>query len=352
MDPQEDALLAGATPGGAGWGREAEASWGRLGAGDAVRTVESEPGDYLRFYAGVAQALATGAPPPVTAAEGVAMMDVLEAARVSAGERRVVELHRPRRPPGGGMSISLERVALRAMVDNGFQPEPTPAVGRELAALPRDRRARDDVRDLRRLRWSSIDNVTSKDLDQIEVAEATADGGIRLRIGIADVDALVPKGSAIDAHAGENTTSVYTGVSVFPMLPDALSTDRTSLVEGGERLVVVTELEIGPRRHRARATTIYRALAVNHAKLDYESVGAWLEGRGPEPDKVAADDALEAQLWLQDRAAGLLKRHRASSAGALDLDTVAGDAGGQGRRRRVAAGQSQEPRPRPRSRTS
>jgi predicted dehydrogenase len=92
MDPQEDALLAGATPGGAGWGREAEANWGRLGAADAIRPVESEPGDYPRFYAGVAQALATGGPPPVTAAEGVAMMDALDAARVSARERRVVEL--------------------------------------------------------------------------------------------------------------------------------------------------------------------------------------------------------------------------------------------------------------------
>ena len=147
------------------------------------------------------------------------------------------------------MSISLERVALRAMVDNGFQPEPHGAARRELSALPDT--PRDGVRDLRRLRWSSIDNVTSKDLDQIEVAEAMADGGIRLRIGIADVDALVPKGSAIDAHAAANTTSVYTGISVFPMLPDALSTDRTSLVEDGERLVVVTELEIGQRRRGA-----------------------------------------------------------------------------------------------------
>jgi ribonuclease R len=217
------------------------------------------------------------------------------------------------------MSISLERVALRAMVDNGFQPEPTSAARREVAALPDT--PRDGVRDLRRLRWSSIDNITSKDLDQIEVAEAMADGGIRLRIGIADVDALVPKGSAIDAHAAENSTSVYTGVSVFPMLPDALSTDLTSLVEGGERLVVVTELEIG-KDGSVRRHDIYRALAVNHAKLDYESVGAWLEGRGPEPDKIATDDGLEAQLWLQDRAAGLLKRLR-EEAGVLDLDTVA-----------------------------
>jgi ribonuclease R len=228
------------------------------------------------------------------------------------------------------MSISLERVALRAMVDNGFHPEPPGAVGREVAALPpagvdprSDRGEPSDagVRDLRGLLWSSIDNVTSKDLDQIEVAESIADGGIRLRIGIADVDALVPKGSAIDAHAAENATSVYTGVSVFPMLPDALSTDRTSLVEAGERLVVVIELDIAAdgavRRH-----DVYRARAVNRAKLDYESIGAWLEGRGPEPDAVAADDGLEAQIWLQDRAAGLLKRTR-ERAGALDLDTVA-----------------------------
>jgi scyllo-inositol 2-dehydrogenase (NADP+) len=102
MDPQEDALLAGATPGGAGWGREAETNWGRLGAGDAIRAVESEAGDYPRFYAGVAHALATGSPPPVTAAEGVAMMDVLDAARRSACERRVVAVHVTAGTPGAG----------------------------------------------------------------------------------------------------------------------------------------------------------------------------------------------------------------------------------------------------------
>ena len=217
------------------------------------------------------------------------------------------------------MSFPLDRVARRAMVENGFQPEPLPAVARELAALPAP--PRDGVRDLRRLGWSSIDNATSKDLDQIEVAEAAGDGGIRLRIGIADVDAFVPQGSAIDAHARDNTTSIYTGVSVFPMLPDALSTDRTSLVEGAERLVVVADFEIAPDG-TVRSHGVYRALAINHAKLDYEAVGAWLEGHGREPDKVAADDALESQLWLQDRAASLLKRQR-ERAGALDLDTVA-----------------------------
>jgi exoribonuclease-2 len=217
------------------------------------------------------------------------------------------------------VSISIQRVALRAMVENGFQPEPPPAVARELAAEREP--SRDGVRDLRHLLWSSIDNPTSKDLDQIEVAEAIDGGGVRLRVAIADVDALVLKGSAVDAHARENATSVYTGVSVFPMLPDALSTDRTSLVEGADRLVVVIELDVARDGTVARAD-IYRGLACNHAKLDYETVGGWLEGRGPAPATVAADDALEAQLWLQDRAAGLLKRTR-QRAGALDLDTVA-----------------------------
>jgi VacB/RNase II family 3'-5' exoribonuclease len=217
------------------------------------------------------------------------------------------------------VSTPLERVARQALLDNGFDPEPGPAAAAELATLHAD--ADRGVRDLRGLHWSSIDNVTSRDLDQIEVAEPAAGGGILLRIGIADVDAYVAKGSAIDAHARTNATSVYTGVSVFPMLPEALSTDRTSLVEGEERLVLAIELEVGAdgqvRRH-----DVYRARAINRAKLDYESVGAWLEGRGPEPAKVAADADLEAQIWLQDRAAGLLKRTREQS-GALDLDTVA-----------------------------
>ena len=325
MDPQEDALLAGAAPGGAGWGREAETSWGRLGAGDAIRTVESEPGDYPRFYAGVAHALATGAPPPVTAAEAVAMMDVLEAARVSARERRVVARARHgrcrSRPIRGG---SHEHPAgTRGAAGDGRQRLPARADPARPAVSWRPCPTRRATASAICAGCGGARSTTSRRRISIRSRwpRRCADGGIRLRIGIADVDALVPKGSAIDAHAAENSTSVYTGVSVFPMLPDALSTDRTSLVEGGERLVVVTELEIGKdgavRRHE-----IYRALAVNHAKLDYESVGAWLEGRGPEPDKIAADDALEAQLWLQDRAAGLLKRLR-EKAGVLDLDTVA-----------------------------
>ena len=215
---------------------------------------------------------------------------------------------------------SLDAVARESLLANGFQPDEGDGVAREIAGLHEASAKGEGVRDLRSLRWSSIDNASSRDLDQIEVAEESSDGAILLRIGIADVDALVPRGSATDAHAFANATSVYTGVSVYPMLPERLSTDLTSLNEGEDRLVLVIEIELAGdgavRRH-----DVYRALATNHAKLAYESVGAWLVGRGPEPDKLVPDDRLEAQIWLQDRAASLLKRVRLQ-AGALEFETV------------------------------
>ena len=215
---------------------------------------------------------------------------------------------------------SLDAVAREALLTNGFVAEAGDDVVRELAGLRDAPTKGDGVRDLRALKWSSIDNASSRDLDQIEVAEELSDGAILLRVGIADVDALVPKGSAIDAHAFANSTSVYTGVSVYPMLPEKLSTDLTSVNEGEDRVVVVIEVELAAdgtvRRH-----DVYRALATNRAKLAYESVGAWLEGRGPEPEKLVSDDALEVQLWLQDCAASLLKRVRVQ-AGALEFDTI------------------------------
>ena len=218
--------------------------------------------------------------------------------------------------------LELSNVALQSLRDNGFQPDFPPEVERELATLHQPAAANNanDIRDLRALKWSSIDNATSKDLDQIEVAEQLPDGAIVVRVGIADVDALVPKGSAIDLHAYANATSVYTGIAVYPMLPEQLSTGLTSLNEAGDRVALVVEIEIATdgtvRRH-----AVYRALVTNHAQLAYEDVGPWLEGRGPAPEKIARDDALEAQLWLQDRAASLLKRSR-EQAGALEFDTI------------------------------
>ncbi|MEP7002706.1 MAG: RNB domain-containing ribonuclease, partial [bacterium] len=175
-------------------------------------------------------------------------------------------------------------------------------------------------RDLRALLWSSIDNAESKDLDQIEYAEELPDKRARLLIGIADVDVLVGKDSALDRHAMANATSVYTGVDVFPMLPHEISTGLTSLNQDADRVVLVIELvltaEGAPDSH-----DVYRALACNKAKMAYDSVGAWLEGGGPLPPIAARTPGLEAQLRLQDRIAGQLKLLR-QQAGALEFDTI------------------------------
>ena len=220
----------------------------------------------------------------------------------------------------------LDTVARQALRDSGFAPELDAAATAELEHLkPASLSA--DVKDLRSLSWSSIDNTESRDLDQVEVAEQLPDGAIRIRLGIADVDALVPKGSALDRHAYTNATSVYTGVRVYPMLPEQLSTDLTSLNEGEERVALVIDLVIetdgSPRSHE-----VYRALIVNRAKLAYDSLGAWLEGRGPAPGAVAGSPALQEQVWLQDRAASLLKNVR-DRAGALEFDTIEATAEGK-----------------------
>jgi exoribonuclease-2 len=214
---------------------------------------------------------------------------------------------------------TLGSVARQALRDNDFAPELDDAARRELEGL-RPAPLTPEVRDLRALLWSSIDNAESRDLDQVEVAEQLPDGAIRVRLGIADVDALVPKGSALDRHAYTNATSVYTGIEVYPMLPEQLSTDLTSLGEGQERVALVIDLVL-ERDGAPRSHEVYRAMVVNHAKLAYESLGAWLEGRGPAPDAVARDPKLQEQIWLQDRAASLMKTLR-DRAGALEFETV------------------------------
>ena len=221
----------------------------------------------------------------------------------------------------------LDTVARAALVANDFRPDLDADARRELE-IGRDASANAaGVRDLRELPWSSIDNAESKDLDQVEFVEALPDGGMRLRLAIADVDVQVPQGSALDAHAAANGTSVYTGVSVYPMLPRGISEDRTSLLEGRDRLVVVVELELG-NDGAERSRDVYRALVRNHTKLTYDAVGAWLEGCGPLPPPVAATPGLEEQLWLQDRAASLLKSLR-QRAGALEFETVEAKAVGK-----------------------
>jgi VacB/RNase II family 3'-5' exoribonuclease len=175
------------------------------------------------------------------------------------------------------------------------------------------------IRDLRKLLWASIDNDSSRDLDQLSVAEALPDGSVKIFVAVADVDALVKRHSAVDDHAQTNTTSVYTAAAVFPMLPERFSTDLTSLGENEERLALVIEMTITADGALAHSD-VYRAAVQNHAKLAYNALAAWLDGAQPAPPKVAAVPGLDEQLRLQDRTAQALRKLRYQH-GALSLQT-------------------------------
>jgi exoribonuclease-2 len=218
--------------------------------------------------------------------------------------------------------VDLQAIAKEVMRQNGFEPDFPPGVEQQLTQLrahPPAIAAGADVRDLRNLLWSSIDNDTSRDLDQIEVAERLPNGDVKVLVGIADLDAFVPKNSPIDQHAAKETTTVYTGIRNFPMLPEELSTGKTSLLENQDRLSVVTEFVVNADGH-VTASNVYRAVVRNQAQLQYNSVGAWLEGTGAAPPKVAASADLQAQLRLQDEVAQRLKTRRFEN-GALNLQT-------------------------------
>ena len=209
------------------------------------------------------------------------------------------------------------------MIGAGFVPDTPPSVLDELQSLPtRSQPVASDssVRDLRSLLWSSIDDRKSRDLDQVEYAEELTNGHIRVMVGIADVDGLAPKGSAIDAHAAENGTSVYAGFKIFPMLPEQLSTDRTSLVSGADRLSIVTELIVATDG-TVKSSDVFPALLHNYAKLSYEAVGAWLDGKGSMPPEVAQVPGMDAQIRLQFEAAQHLRQMRREQ-GALELETI------------------------------
>lgn len=218
--------------------------------------------------------------------------------------------------------LDLQAVAKTVVQQHGFQPDFAPEVQQQLQQLranPPLIAAGATVRDLRSLLWSSIDNDTSRDLDQIEVAERLPNGDVKVLIGIADVDAFVPKQSAIDRHAAREATTVYTGIRNFPMLPEELSTGKTSLLEHQDCLSVVTEFVVAAGGH-VTSSNVYRALVRNQAQLQYNSIGAWLEGAAAAPPKVAASADLQAQLRLQDEVAQKLRSRRYEN-GALDLQT-------------------------------
>ena len=219
-------------------------------------------------------------------------------------------------------SINPQAIARQVMQAQGFQPDFPPETQKQLAdikAHPPQLTPSDKVRDLRNLLWSSIDNDTSKDLDQIEVAERLPNGDVKVMIGIADVDSFVEKDTPIDQHAQRETTSVYTGVSIFPMLPNELSTGASSLLENSDRPAVVTEFVVDTGGSIS-SSNVYRALARNKAQLTYNAVGAWLEGTAPAPPKVATSSELQTQLKLQDNVAQALRKLRFEH-GALNLDT-------------------------------
>ncbi len=197
------------------------------------------------------------------------------------------------------------------MLEAGFHPDFPPAVLQEINAAKQGQAPpfSPDAVDLRSLLWSSIDNDHSRDLDQIEYVEKLPGGTTRLLVGIADVDALVPKGAALDHQAASECTSVYTGVETFPMLPAELSTDLTSLVQAQERLTTVIEVHIqlsGETQYHA----IYPARVRNQAKLAYSTTGAWLEGRGPLPPAIASVSGMETQIRLQQETAIRLQLFR------------------------------------------
>ena len=217
--------------------------------------------------------------------------------------------------------LDLRNIAQRAMVERGLLPEFSDAAAKELEALTSAATTHEpSVRGLRELLWASIDNDDSRDLDQLSVSESLEGDAVKVLVAIADVDALVKRGSAIDAHAQTNTTSVYTAAQIFPMLPEKLSTDLTSLGEGADRLAIVVEMVVQADGALADSE-VYRAIVRNHAKLAYNSVAAWLDGTAPAPARVLAVAGMDEQLRIQDRVAQQLRKRRFER-GALNLETL------------------------------
>ena len=222
---------------------------------------------------------------------------------------------------GGSDRARLRAIAVSAMRERGLEPEFSAAAISEVRALDGPPEAGgDSVRDLRTLLWCSIDNDDSRDLDQLSVAAPLDGGAVRVLVAIADVDAAVPKDSPVDRHAAFNTTSVYTPAAIFPMLPERLSTDLTSLADREDRLSVVAEFVVSGAGELTDGT-LYRARVRNQSKLAYHGVGAWLAGEGPLPPSAAAVPGMDAQLRMQDQVAQVLSRVRHEH-GALEFESA------------------------------
>ncbi len=219
--------------------------------------------------------------------------------------------------------IDLQAAAKQTMLNTGFEPEFSPQVQQQLVELkahPPQVEPSPNIRDLRSLLWSSIDNDTSRDLDQAEVADRLPNEETRILVAIADVDTYAPRGSAIDEHAAKEATTVYTGVRNYPMLPEQLSTGTSSLLEAEDKLSIVVEFIVG-NQGSVHSSSVYRAIVRNKAQLTYNAVGAWLENKDGAPAKVAASNDLQLQLKLQDEVAQALKNERYRH-GALNIETI------------------------------
>ncbi len=220
----------------------------------------------------------------------------------------------------GSHRSELHAIAHRAMLERGLSPDFEPAVLSEVAGLPSAPPADAAARDLTALPWISIDNDDSRDLDQVSVAERLGDGGIKVLVGIADVDVLVRDGSATDGHARVNTTSVYTAGGTFTMLPERLSFDLTSLNEDEERLAVIIEMVIGAGGE-VTSSGITRARVRNRARLSYNAVAAWLDGKGEAPERITSVPGIADQVRMQDEAAQRIKKLRHEQ-GSLSLQSI------------------------------
>jgi exoribonuclease II len=214
----------------------------------------------------------------------------------------------------------LVRIANSAMRERGLEPEfPARALAQSTSIAGPGRESAADIQDLTALLWCSIDNDDSLDLDQLTVSEILPQGSVRMRVAVADVDALVKKDSAIDEHARTNTTSVYTSARIFPMLPERLSTNLTSLNAGEDRLTVVTEMVFAADASLV-SSTVYRAMVRNKAKLAYDAVSAWIDATGPLPPAAAGVPGMEDQLRTQDALAQQLRLRRHAQ-GSLEFQT-------------------------------
>ncbi|HEY4246457.1 MAG TPA: RNB domain-containing ribonuclease [Lacunisphaera sp.] len=214
----------------------------------------------------------------------------------------------------------LTRIAHRVMLEKGLDPDFSPGALAQLNAIHGAAAKTPATRDLTGLLWCSIDNDDSRDLDQLSVAEALPEAAVKLMVAVADVAGLVPQGSPLDAHARKNTTSVYTAGGIFPMLPEKLSTDLTSLGFGVDRLAIVIEMTYA-RDGSLIKSDIYEAAVRNKAKLAYDSVAAWLEGSGPMPAAIGTVAGLAENIKLQDHVARQLRARR-HQRGALSLQTI------------------------------